>query len=300
MGSDSTTQAELKFDWMTPNEAEGFGIQLKEPVPESILCQFCNAKLYRRGLKHPFENRIHIWESNHERCKCQKSIDYWIKFDADQEIKRLEEEEGKQRFEFQQKVNKLFDQSKLGERFKLRTFSNYTVNECNKITYELAKKYAEDFAKYQKDGIGINFNGSVGSGKTHLAAAIANHLINKGIPVVFGTTMTLLAKIKGSYSHEVKESENEIIDLYSTVNLLIIDDFGKERINEWVLEKLYLIINSRYENNLPIIITTNYSFDQLKERLTLSSNSETAEAITSRFFEMCWGVEMNWEDYRKR
>ena len=49
--------------------------------------------------------------------------------------------------------------------------------------------------------------------------------------------------------------------------MLIIDDLGKERPSEWTLEKLFTIINNRYENNLPVIITTNYNRDKLRERL---------------------------------
>lgn len=53
------------------------------------------------------------------------------------------------------------------------------------------------------------------------------------------------------------------MNLYSSVDLLVIDDLGKEKPTEWVLEKLFLIVNNRYNNYLPIVITTNYNRNQL-------------------------------------
>lgn len=60
----------------------------------------------------------------------------------------------------------------------------------------------------------------------------------------------------------------EIIELYSNVDMLIIDDFGNENLSRWALEKLYKIISSRYDNELPIVITTRYNKEQLIEQLS--------------------------------
>ena len=72
-------------------------------------------------------------------------------------------------------------------------------------------------------------------------------------------------------------------------DLLIIDDLGKEKVSEWTLEKLYYVINSRYEDCLPIVITTNYDPEKLVRRLTVKDNFETAEAIVSRICEPASG-----------
>ena len=92
----------------------------------------------------------------------------------------------------------------------------------------------------------------------------------------------------------------EIIKLYCECDLLIIDDLGKEKLSEWVLEKLFQIVNTRYENMLPIIITTNYSENEIIKRLSFNNDGIAAESLVSRLNEVCLEVNMNFSDYRKR
>lgn len=143
------------------------------------------------------------------------------------------------------------------------------------------------------------FVGTYGTGKTHLACSIAIELIKRKIPTIYGTAITLLSKVRQTYDSNTNINEWELLDLYSNVDLLVIDDLGKEKPSEWVLEKLYHIINQRYENLKPVIITTNYDSITLTNRLSTKDNSSTVEAIVSRLNEMCTGIYMNFEDYRK-
>jgi DNA replication protein DnaC len=283
--------------FLTSVEAEIRGFSFQIPAPESIKCEFCDKELLPVGRRHMLKLEIVTWNS-FEECQCEKAIRRREEIRLKEERRQKEEEEAARRAEFQTRVKKLFDQSKLGARFLNRTFETFKVTKENRLAFESAKKYATEFERFKVEGIGLNFNGAYGTGKTHLAAAITIDLINRGIPVIMGTTITLLGKFKEAYDR--RESESEIIDLYSTIDLLIIDDLGKERVNEWVLEKLYLIINNRYENNLPLIITTNYNIEDLTKRLSTNQNSDTAEAIVSRLWEMCRGIEMNWDDWRKQ
>ena len=78
----------------------------------------------------------------------------------------------------------------------------------------------------------------------------------------------MLDFIRDSYS-DSEVSYKDYLNLYSSVDLLVIDDLGKEKPTEWVLEKLFLIVNNRYNNYLPIVITTNYNRNQLRERLCI-------------------------------
>ena len=79
----------------------------------------------------------------------------------------------------------------------------------------------------------------------------------------------------------------------------LIDDLGKERPSGWTLEKLFTIINNRYENNLPIIITTNYNKEKLRKRLLCNNNEEIVDSIISRLYEMCRGIIIFGKDKRK-
>jgi DNA replication protein DnaC len=277
------------------DEARVEGIKFNNPEPEPINCEFCGKVLRSRGLC-VVNGSISIW-MKHDRCNCEKAQEYWKVLDEEQEKAKVEEGEQERRIALQTKVSRLFEQSKLGERFKSRTFENFTQNKNNERAYNAAKKYSENFKQYKSEGAGIIFSGTYGTGKTHLAAAISIELINQGIPVVFGTLINLLGKIRQTYHND--EDEWEVLNIYTSADLLVIDDLGKEKPSEWVLEKLYSIVNDRYENNKPIIITTNYDHETLVKRLTVNGNCETAESIVSRLYEMCRGVVINGEDHRK-
>ena len=275
--------------------AHGYSFSVPEPAPEQ--CQFCGQSLRYIGLKHPFKKSIMVW-LNPLRCTCEKAQGYWKEYDLEQARIKTEEAEQERKLQLRKKIERLFQQSRMGERFKERTFENYKCDGSNRKAFETAKRYAENFEQYKKDGIGLIFTGNCGTGKTHLAGAITIELLNKGVPVVFGTLISLLGKIKESYDSD--ESEHKILDLYRNVDLLVIDDIGKERPSEWVVEKLYSILNERYENNRPIIVTSNYNHETLKTRLTVKDNIETADAIISRLYEICRGVVLEGEDYRKK
>lgn len=266
-----------------------------EPDPDT--CEFCGRPLSPVGWRSLVRAEITKWDG-WEKCGCAKAVDRRNKQELARIQKQQEEAEAARKEAMRQKVQRLFDMSQLGRRFRNRTFENWVVTPQNKKALESAKKYAAEFDQMKTDGIGILLSGSMGTGKTHLGAAIANALINEGTPVIMNTMIGLLNKIKNAYDGEIRETEGQLINLYSTVDLLIIDDLGKERPSEWALEKLYTIINARYENLLPVVITTNYSVDKLVSRLTIKDNYETAEAIVSRLGEMCVGEEMNFEDWR--
>jgi len=268
----------------------------------TIECGFCNKKLEQTGYYIKGNSLFAKWRTigRYERCSCKESIIYWEKFDKEEAEKKAEEIRLEAEKLCRENLEKLMKYSNLGERFKTRTFETFIQNKENHNAYEVCKDYSENFKKLQNKGIGLLITGSYGAGKTHLAAAITHSLIKQNIHVVFGTLITLLGKVKASYGDYAKENEDTIINKYLNCNLLIIDDLGKEKPTEWIMEKLYYIINCRYENNKPIVITSNYSDTKLIDRLTIKEDSGTAEAIVSRLFEICQGVDMNkCKDYRR-
>lgn len=79
----------------------------------------------------------------------------------------------------------------------------------------------------------------------------------------------------------------------------MIDDLGVELINDWMLSKLFVIINERMKNELPIIITTNYNLEELRKRLSMPNKvCETPNSIISRLCSICYRVECKGNDYR--
>lgn len=279
------------------DQAKNLGFAFYKEPPREKQCEFCGRTLSPVGRRALMRAEIIEW-TGWEECTCSKAVKRRLVIEEERRRREAEELEAARRAQFQERVQKLFDMSQLGKRFMARTFETWKMTPENRKAFEFAKKYAEKFEKYKEKGLGLMMSGTKGTGKTHLAAAITINLINRGIPVIMNTMIKLLGKIKETYDGDLKETETSLIDLYSTVDLLVIDDLGKERPNEWTLEKLYTIVNNRYENLLPIVVTTNYDIDRLITRLTIKNNIETAEAIVSRLNEMCVGVKMSWEDWR--
>lgn len=262
-----------------------------------IECEYCKNRLYRKIIEWDLYGTKRTIALDYERCECNDAQAYWNEYDL-KKLRMLEEEKKLELMqEFSRKVEKIIKNSKMSKRNLNYKFDNFETNNSNKKVFNNLKNYSEKLV----NGIekkGLILVGNNGVGKTHLACSIANKLIENGIPVIYGTLINLLAELRNSYDTDNDISEMEIIKLYENVALLIIDDLGKEKPSEWGLEKLFTIINSRYENNLPVIITTNYNQNSLVERLSLNGEIETAKSIISRLYEMCYLVKIEDIDHR--
>lgn len=264
---------------------------------DGIECEFCKKKLYRKTIEWELYGTKRIITMDYERCDCKEAQNYWNEYDL-KKLKMLEEEKKLELMqEFARKVEKIIKNSKMSKRNLNYKFENFEINNNNKKLYQNLKNYSDKLVGGTEKK-GLILTGNNGTGKTHLACSIANRLIENGIPIIYGTLINLLAELRNSYDTYKNISEIEIIKLYENVNLLIIDDLGKEKPSEWVLEKLFTIINSRYENNLPVIITTNYNQDSLVQRLSINGEIETAKSIISRLYEMCYLLKIDDADHR--
>ena len=262
-----------------------------------IECEYCKNKLYRKTIDWNLYGTKRVMKLDYERCNCKDAQKYWNEYDM-KKLQMLEEEKKLRMMqEFANKVDKIIKNSKMSKRNLNYKFDNFEVNSNNKKVYQSLKEYSEKLAN-SVERKGLILVGNNGVGKTHLACSIANELIKNGIPIIYGTLINLLAELKNTYDVYNNISEMEIIKLYEKVDLLIIDDLGKEKPSEWGLEKLFTVINSRYENNLPVIITTNYDQNSLINRLNINGEIETAKSIISRLYEMCYLVKIEDRDHR--
>mgnify|MGYP006423259887 CR=1 FL=1 len=190
------------------------------------------------------------------------------------------------------KIMENFNQCKLGKRFYKRDFGTFEVNDENKTAYKTAINYSKTFENRIKDGKGIIYSGRYGTGKTHLAAAILKKIIEQGYSGLFISTPTLISKFKQSWDKNNELKEHELINSMQEVDLLLLDDLGSENPKGWIRERLFTIINSRYEKMLPTVITTNCDLGEISEQL--------GGRIESRIYEMCKGVRLNGKDYRQK
>ena len=139
------------------------------------------------------------------------------------------------------------------------------------IAFEQAKVYAENLQGW------IFFQGGYGCGKTHLAAAIANFAVQIGVPTLFVTVPDLMDNLRFALS-EVENSFEEQFNEIRQINLLTLDDLGTQNATPWAQEKLFQVINYRYINRLPTIVTTNMRLDQIEGRIR--SRLEDPELVT--------------------
>ena len=243
-------------------------------------CKFCGKELKPIGLDYLYTN-ISPDSIEYERCTCNESNEYWNKID----LKFLEQ---KKKEHYRESINQFYSQNYISKRLKDYNFKNFKVTDSNKNEVEIAKDYTKKCIENKQEN-GLIITGNTGVGKTHLAASIANKLIENDKIVLMGRLTTLLDMIKETFRDNTK-SENELIELYSNVDMIIIDDLGTEKISQWALEKLYTIIQNRNENGLPIIITTRFDKQGLIERFSQSQDEQLVDAIISKLYQMCYGI----------
>lgn len=282
----------------TSKEVMELGIPSDEPIPEPKTCKYCGKTLYHECIV--IVGKALVWWLNQpQRCDCEKAVEFWKRWDAKQEELRKAQAIAEEQEQKRRKIEAILGKSGIKKRYLSRSFENFIVNDVNRKAYEIAKSYVDNWQENKDKGEGLYFEGTCGTGKTHLAVAIAMKLINQGVPVICKTSIDLLASIKQSYERDSTVNEEDVIEAYNTIDLLVIDDLGKERATEWSVPILYRIINDRYENMLPTVITTNYNTDDLIDKLNASNDNEKAEAIISRFKGSASCVTMAWEDYRR-
>lgn len=200
----------------------------------------------------------------------------------------------------QKQQRKKMQKAQLPSALQKMTFTNfdmsfYPANEIPDFAYEYkfsyldyaknARKKAVNFVQEILGGedlsqvAGLMFQGQVGSGKTHLSAAIANNLISNGIDVLFLVVPDFLDEMRMSYGNLGEFDETAMMDNAKKAQVLILDDLGMHNFSEWTKNKLFTLINYRLNNQLPMIITTNMKMEDLKELV--------GERITSRIIAAC-------------
>lgn len=239
-----------------------------------IYCKKCGGRRTRFG----FTQKIWI------KCKCQ--MEQWEK--ENQASKNLE----RKRY-----LEQLRRDSLLGDEYKNATFDKTDVYSDNfAAIYARCEKFCANCEKVLEKGHGIYLFGDKGTGKTHLTACIANELLNKGRPVIY-TSMGEISKTIRSNFGSKEMNEAQFMQRLRDVEFLIIDDFGTERVAKddgdlWLQEKVFEVVNSRYNNRKPMIFTSNYSLQEMVKERGLSG--KTADRIR----EKCVGMELRGKSYR--
>jgi DNA replication protein DnaC len=158
-----------------------------------------------------------------------------------------------------------------------------SIERVNPHVVREVRQYIRSVGEQLDAGRGLWFTGDVGTGKTTLAMLISRAAMEADRTVAIYSLPRLLAQLRDTYQDDAQYSLNELIDRLSAVDLLHIDDVGAEQTSPWVLEQLYTIVNSRYEDDSAILLTTNLvtieGDDALREQI--------GDRTVSRLYEIC-------------
>ena len=174
-----------------------------------------------------------------------------------------------------------FAQAKIPPIYAGKTLADYQIDGANKTAVGWARNTIGT-------GEGLYVYGEPGTGKTMLAAIIAQELLKAGKTVIFGDVPTLLDALKSTFDGEGRL--DELMRTLAEVDALILDDLGTEQPTEWAVERLYKIINERYVTQRTTIVTSNYEPRAVAERLNKPKNGGagvSGSRIISRLQQMC-------------
>jgi len=144
-------------------------------------------------------------------------------------------------------------------RFVGKTFADYRVGcKGQGAALNACRQYADNFAEHRAAGRCLLLLGNVGTGKTHLGAAIAAHVVREcGGAAVYRTVHGLMQFVKASFNRDAEYSEAQAYERLISPALLVIDEVGATKQTEFEQAALFNVINGRYEQQLPTVIISN-------------------------------------------
>ncbi len=171
-------------------------------------------------------------------------------------------------------------EGRVPKRYRGVSFERPPVPEIARVAPEqvqAVRRYVGEIGANLDAGRGLWLMGDVGTGKTTLAMIVSKAALDAGRSVAIYSLPRLLNLIRGAI--ETEAGMVGFLERLAAVDLLHIDDLGVENTTEWVLEQLYSIVNTRYEDERTMIVTTNLSYEQLVDQL--------GERTVSRLVAIC-------------
>lgn len=187
--------------------------------------------------------------------ECQKESDAQIDHELTQ-----------QALEHKQKVfAKNFERSGIPPRYTTRHFGNFKAEtDAHRRAWNMAKAYADNITANMESGAGLILSGKPGTGKTHLACSVANQFLTNGGNVLFITVTAMIRKIRETYRNDSRKTEQEAINQFRDIDLLIIDEIGVQKGSDSEEHLLFEVINERYNYFKPTILISNLNAEQIK------------------------------------
>lgn len=209
-------------------------------------------------------------------CKCDEQ-----RFKAEQD--RLDQ------MERNAQLRELRGISLMESRYYDASFDKLEVIPDNERNIRLCKRYATAFSEMIAKNQGLLMYGGVGTGKSYASACIANYLMEHGTSVVMTSFVKLIEQAQSG-----KDAEQMLYSKLGNAKLVIFDDLGAERNTDYALERVYSLIDHRYRQGLPMIITTN-----LTPKEMMSEPDVRLSRIYDRIFETCYPMQFKGDSWRK-
>ncbi len=207
------------------------------------------------------------------------------------------------------RAGRLLERAAIPKRYEHCALESYTVDYSGahrslSAALMMARKFVAGYP-VETEGKGLLLTGTVGVGKTHLAVGILQALIReKGVQGLFCDYRELLKGIQESYNPRVSTTELQILGPVFEAEVLVLDELGAQKPTDWVWDTVALILNTRYNDKLTTLITTNYPNLPAATRQDGARQDTLGDRITdrmrSRLFEMCVEVKISGDDFRER
>jgi DNA replication protein DnaC len=160
------------------------------------------------------------------------------------------------------------------------------------------RRYCDTITDQLRAGRGLWFTGPVGTGKTTLAMLISKTAMEHDQTVAIYSLPRLLTLLRETFDDDSRYTLSQLLDKLCSVDLLHIDDVGAEQTSSWVLEQLYSVVNTRYEERLAMVLTTNLidparkrpdsiPEDEWRENPDAELRKQIGDRTVSRLYEMC-------------
>lgn len=212
-------------------------------------------------------------------CKCERE-------EAEQRRKKQTEGYIQELRQISKKsmIEKNKRESMLGTHYQKACFDRAVTEGCEAV-YKKCRKYATSFSEAMRKNIGLLLWGEIGTGKSFFAACIANSLLEQGYKVVMVTLPQIM--------QTGKEEANALFAKMTEADLLILDDLGKQRNTAYGLEQLFSIVDTRYQSNKPVVVTTNLTTQEMMEE-----RDSSYSAVYDRILEMCHPINVVGKSFR--